>query len=688
MAAALCTQSHAQLPSIGTGTISVELQTIATGLNSPVELVSANDGTGRLFVVEQGGRIKILNSGAVVTTPFLDVSARIVAGGERGLLGLAFHPEFNQPASPGFGKLYTYTSEPVTGAADFSDNSASDHQSVITEWQVSATNPDVVDPASRREVMRIDQPQSNHNGGKIAFRPSDGYLYIALGDGGASNDVGTGHTPNLGNAQDVNNVLGDILRIDPLDPASTLARSDPPSLNAKYRVPATNPFIGAIVGVDEIFAYGFRNPYRFSFDPVTDQLIVGDVGQGAIEEVDIVEPGKNYGWNRKEGSFLFNPSNGSVSPDQSPNPAYVNPVLEYDHDDGISVIGGFVYRGSAVPALSGKYVFGDFLRRSTGNGRLFYGDFDKRVIQELRIGINPRSFSGNIKGIGIDSSDELYVVGDGNSGGQVLKVVPIPASPALVNLSTRARIETGENVLIAGFILTGSAPKNIVLRGIGPSLSVDGQPVAGRMMNPTVSLFDGSGSLIGTNNDWPSSSRSPELSQRGLAPPDPRESADIVVLEPGAYTAVMSGVNGDTGIGLVELYDIDQGAAGNAVNISTRGRVLIEPNVMIGGFIIGSGQSQRLLARAIGPSLSGRGVAGALQDPTLEIVNASGTPIAFNDNWRSDQATEITNSQLAPSNDAESAIVRTLSPGNYTAIVRGAANTTGVALVEVYRLSP
>ncbi|MDQ3627207.1 MAG: PQQ-dependent sugar dehydrogenase, partial [Verrucomicrobiota bacterium] len=455
VAAALCTQSHAQLPSIGTGTISVELQTIATGLNSPVELVSANDGTGRLFVVEQGGRIKILNSGAVVTTPFLDVSARIVAGGERGLLGLAFHPGFNQPASPGYRRLYTYTSEPVTGAADFSDNSASDHQSVITEWQVSATNPDVVDPASRREVMRIDQPQSNHNGGKIAFRPSDGYLYIALGDGGASNDVGTGHTPNLGNAQDVNNVLGDILRIDPLDPASTLARSDPPSLNAKYRVPATNPFIGAIVGVDEIFAYGFRNPYRFSFDPVTDQLIVGDVGQGAIEEVDIVEPGKNYGWNRKEGSFLFNPSNGSVSPDQSPNPAYVNPVLEYDHDDGISVIGGFVYRGSAVPALSGKYVFGDFLRRSTGNGRLFYGDFDKRVIQELRIGINPRSFSGNIKGIGIDSSDELYVVGDGNSGGQVLKVVPIPASPALVNLSTRARIETGENVLIAGFILTG-----------------------------------------------------------------------------------------------------------------------------------------------------------------------------------------------------------------------------------------
>ena len=684
--AALCSAfaatAHAQLPSIPSGTISIELEAVATGLSSPVDLVSAKDGSGRLFIVEQAGRVRSLNNGMVNPQVFLDMTGQTLSGGEQGLLGLAFHPGFADPASPGYQTLYTYATQPPNTQPDFAvpmSGTPANH-CVVTEWKTSGTNGGVVNPATRREVLRIAHPQSNHNGGEISFRPSDGYLYIAIGDGGGGGDAGDGHTPNLGNAQDTSNLLGKILRIDPLAPELTPASGDPVSGNGKYRNPATNPFVGA-PGREEIYAFGFRNPYRFSFDPVADQLIVGDVGQGAIEEVDIVERGGNYGWNRKEGSFLFN-SNGSVSPDPNPNPAFINPVFEYDHDDGISVIGGFTYRGAAVPALAGKYVFGEF------RGRLFYGDVNTRAIQELRLGVNPRGFGMQIKGFGTDDAGEIYVLGDGSSGGQVLKIVAIPAAPALVNLSTRLRVETGENVGIAGFIMAGSAPKSIAVRAIGPSLSVNGQPVAGRMSNPTFTLFDAGGAPIGGNDDWATAARRQELVDRGLAPPDGRESAEIFTLQPGAYTAVVQGVNGDAGIGLIELYDTEQSAPANAVNISTRGRVQTGDNVMIGGFIVGGTEAQRVIVRALGPSLSARGVTSVLQNPTLELVNASGAAVASNDNWRSDQATEISASGLAPSDDAESAIIRSLPPGNYTGVVRGAGGSTGVALVEVYRLNP
>ena len=680
--------AQAQLPSIPTGTVSVELQAVATGLASPVDLVSANDGTGRLFIVEQGGTIRVWKNGAVNATPFLNISTQIKAGGELGLLGLAFHPGFSNSASPGFRKLYTYQTENPSGSADFTVpmSGAFDNQCVVTEWQVSVANPDVVDPSTRRDVVRIDHPQGNHNGGEIGFRPSDGFLYIAIGDGGSGGDVGPGHTPNLGNAQDTSNLLGKILRIDPLAPALTPTSTNPVSGNGKYRNPANNPFVGA-PGREEIYAFGFRNPYRFSFDPVADQLIVGDVGQGAIEEVDVVERGGNYGWNRKEGSFLY--SGGSVSPDPNPNPTFIDPVLEYDHDDGISVIGGFTYRGTAVPALAGKYVFGDFLRRGTPSGRLFYGDLNARTIQELRIGVNPRAFGMQIKGFGTDDAGEVYVLGDSSAGGRVFKIVPIPAEPALVNLATRLRVETGENVGISGFILTGSASKNIAIRVIGPSLSHGGQkPASDRLLDPALTVFDASAVPIGGNDDWMTGARRQELIDRGLAPEDPRESAEIFTLQPGAYTAAVRGSNGESGVAVIELYDVDQGSPANAVNISTRGRVQADDNVMIGGFIIGGAQVQRVIVRAIGPSLTARGVAGALQNPTLDLVNSSGTSVGFNDNWRSEQETEISASGLAPANDAESAIIRSLAPGQYTGVVRGAADTTGVGLVEVYRLNP
>ncbi|MDQ6621934.1 MAG: PQQ-dependent sugar dehydrogenase, partial [Verrucomicrobiota bacterium] len=458
----------AQLPPIPLGEVSIELQTVTTGLNSALEMVSANDGTGRLFVVEQPGRIRILKNGALVSTPFLDVTAQTLFGGEQGLLGLAFHPDFSNPGSPGFRKLYTYSTQNPTGVPDFTIpmSGSPANQGVLTEWQVSASNPDAVDLSTKREIFRLNHPQSNHNGGKIAFRASDGFLYLGIGDGGNANDVGDGHTSGLGNAQDTTRVLGKILRIDPLAPSLTPASPNPISVNGRYRNPASNPFIKG-GGRAEIFAYGFRNPYRFSFDALSDSLVVGDVGQGTIEEVDLVELGKNYGWNRKEGSFLFNSSTGTVSTDTKPDPALVNPVLEYDHGDGISVIGGFIYRGSALPALAGKYVFADYFFPSVGGGRLFYGDLAARKIQELRIGINPRPLGLLVKAIASDAAGELYVLADNSSGtaSQILKMAPIAATPALLNLSSRARVETDDNgITIAGFIISGSAPKTIAIR--------------------------------------------------------------------------------------------------------------------------------------------------------------------------------------------------------------------------------
>ena len=257
------------LPLINTGPISIELQAVATGLNAPNNLVPSGDG--RLFIVEQGGRIRLLKNGTLQSTPFLDLSSRLVtlAGSdERGFLGLAFHPGFSDPASPGFRKFYTYTSEPVSGPADFTvpDPVAFNHQSVVAEWQASAANPDIADPATRREVLRVDEPQANHNGGQLAFRPGEPYLYISLGDGGAANDVGDGHNPAIGNGQDLTAALGKILRIRPLDPALTPASVDPVSANGKYRVPIDNPFINSGTALHEIYAYGLRNPFRFSFD--------------------------------------------------------------------------------------------------------------------------------------------------------------------------------------------------------------------------------------------------------------------------------------------------------------------------------------------------------------------------------------------------------------------------------------
>ncbi len=392
--------------------VAIDLELVADGFTQPVWAISPPGVTNRIYVVDQIGKITAVpTSGGSQRTLFLDVGVDgldiIVPLGafgpgtfdERGLLGLAFHPNYRTN-----GLVYTYTSEPVAGPADFSTQPAgidANHQSVVREWHVPAPRNAraTVDPASSRILLTIDEPQFNHNAGALAFGP-DGMLYIAIGDGGAADDQGDGHAPG-GNGQDLSdgNVLGKILRIDP-------AGSN--SANGNYGIPADNPFVGA-EGADEIFAYGFRNPFRMSFDTATGRLVAADVGQNDIEEVDVVRRGGNYGWPVKEGSFLFdmNGDDPGFTTDFSPGvPAgMIDPVAEYDHDEGVSITGGFVYRGSAVRALRGHYVFADFTRSFAGpEGRVFAF----RPATGITLLDEPGLFIG---GFGQDGAGELYVLG-------------------------------------------------------------------------------------------------------------------------------------------------------------------------------------------------------------------------------------------------------------------------------------
>ncbi len=232
--------------------------------------------------------------------------------------------------------------------------------------------------------------------------------------------------------------------------------------------------------------------------------------------------------------------------------------------------------------------------------------------------------------------------------------------------------------MIGGFIITGNQPKEVIVRAIGPSL-----PLAGTLVDPVLELHDSSGATIAENDNWQSSPDKQAIIDTGLAPTNEDESAIVMTLNPGLYTAIVRGANGGTGLGLVEVYDLDQTVDSQLANISTRGFVQTGENVMIGGLIVSGTKSADTIIRAIGPSLP---LTNSLADPTLELHDGNGAVIGFNDNWRSDHESEIVATGLAPPNDAESAIVATLSPGLYTAIVRGANNTTGVALVEAYQL--
>ncbi|MGH7481233.1 MAG: PQQ-dependent sugar dehydrogenase [Longimicrobiales bacterium] len=393
------------------------LELIADGLTNPVTMAEPPDGSGRLFVVDQIGQIRIIDAnGTLLAEPFLDVSAKMVplnpGFDERGLLGLAFHPEYATN-----GRFYVYYSAPPRQAGF-------DHTSRISEFTVSA-DPNRADPASERILLEVDQPQFNHNSGTLKFGPEDGYLYISIGDGGGANDVGFGHVEDWyeanagGNGQDITqNLLGNILRID-VDGGTP------------YGIPADNPFVDG-PGLDEIWAFGFRNPYRFSFDQGgSHDLLAGDAGQGLWEEVSLVVKGGNYGWNVKEGRSCFNAADSDSPfadcPDTDPDGRPLrDPVIAYANANqpdglGLAVIGGYVYRGDLVPQLSSRYVFGDFSRSfASGDGSVFIakpsGSDQLWHIQQVSFPERGGRLGEFLLGFGQDAEGEVYVLTSESAG--------------------------------------------------------------------------------------------------------------------------------------------------------------------------------------------------------------------------------------------------------------------------------
>jgi glucose/arabinose dehydrogenase len=450
----------AGLPRIPKGTITITLDPVATGA-APDYAISPPGDNSRMFVIEQAGQLKLMQNGVMQAGNALDISARLVgnfasANEERGFLGLAFAPNYNSPDpnAPGYHTIYTYSSEAVGTGPTYNvpAGATNNYKNVIAEWKMNA-DLNSVDPTSRREIISFGKNASNHNGGTIAFGP-DGYLYLGTGDGGNANDVGTGHISPGGNAQNLTAPLGKMLRIDPLNPATHIT-SDPISPNGQYRIPQSNPFQGA-GQVPEIYAYGCRNPYRYTFDNRpggNNDLIVADVGQNTIEEIDrVIGPGGNYGWNQKEGDFTFNSATGAVIARSPGVPAgLIDPIsgpdgtLEYDHGDGISITGGFVYRGTAIPELIGKYVFGDLALQGSpvrANGRLFYADLTGGSIHEFLSPqfTDPGGFLPNgltVHGFGQDGNGELYALTTNTpangTGGVIYKIeLPEPTGGAVV----------------------------------------------------------------------------------------------------------------------------------------------------------------------------------------------------------------------------------------------------------------
>jgi glucose/arabinose dehydrogenase len=337
----------------------LRLETLIIGLSSPVFVTHAGDGSGRLFIVEQEGRIRIFKSGQLLPTPFLDISPQVDFEGEKGFLGLALHPNF-----AGNGRFFVNYVRSIGGPL----------RTVIAEFRVSRNNPDIADPAES-VLLEFNQPFSNHNGGMIAFGP-DGYLYIGTGDGGSGGDP-------LNNGQRTDTLLGKILRID-VDGA------------APYAVPPDNPFVGRTGTREEIWAYGLRNPWRFSFDRLTGRLFAGDVGQDTVEEIDIIVRNGNYGWRIMEGNNCFSPPAGCN------RAGLIRPIADLNREEANSVTGGYVYRGAQVTSLKGAYIFADFVTGRIWSLVEMAAETWKRT-ELLRSGLFVSSF-------GEDEQGELYLV--------------------------------------------------------------------------------------------------------------------------------------------------------------------------------------------------------------------------------------------------------------------------------------
>ncbi len=471
---AAATPSHAAnpLPPIDKSGLAVDLVDFVTfpaasgsfqrdGINF---LAESPDDSGRLFVLDSRGGIRMIDGGAASPNIFLNIgTAPNIVGqpnidpvignfGQQGMGGFAFHPDYATPGATGFGKLYSAHSDNQSGkpTPDFPSPGSTSHHSVITEWQVDPNNPNAVDVTSRRELLRIGQPFADHNMQQIGFNPlanpgdaDYGKMYVSMGDGGNNNPPIP--TDPFQGGQNPGTPLGSILRIDPLGNNSS---------NGNYGIPADNPFVGdpdlmhtqlvdeSLTPQDEtlgeVWAYGLRNPHRFSWDTGlngTANMFISDIGQASIEEINLGVAGANYGWRDREGTFATDPNNQN---NLFPLPTgdgvfgYTYPVAQYDHDEGSAVVGGFVYRGQAISSLQGKYIFGDLV-----NGRMFYTDVDDMIIgnvatiHELTLFHNGSEqtllqIMGNAPRadlrFGVDTDGEIFVIA--KRTGEIFRLVP------------------------------------------------------------------------------------------------------------------------------------------------------------------------------------------------------------------------------------------------------------------------
>ncbi|HVS13470.1 MAG TPA: PQQ-dependent sugar dehydrogenase [Thermoanaerobaculia bacterium] len=424
LATAICLLCATPPAPAGAQGLALDTSLLVSGLVRPLGIVDPGDGSGRLFVVEQDGRIRIWKGAALEPAPFLDLSAAVECCGERGLLGLAFHPGYAVNGT--FFVNYTRTE-------------LGQLQTVISRFSVSGGDPDVAEPASEHILLTVDQPNANHNAGDLAFGP-DGYLYVPLGDGGGGGDPGE-------NGQDLSTLLGSILRIDV---------DSPPDPGLAYAVPSDNPFVGVAGARPEIWAHGLRNPFRVSFDRATGDLWIGDVGQNAWEEIDLQPAssagGENYGWDCREGAHDYPDPNGDLNATCT-GTGYTDPVLEYAHEDAgggfrCSVTGGYRYRGDVEPRLRGVYLYADFC-----SGEIFGtvprcdGAWESRVLVDAGF---------NITAFGQDAGGELYVterVDDENPVSAVHRLVlavgsggpDLRPSPATLDFGA---VEAGDTVTL------------------------------------------------------------------------------------------------------------------------------------------------------------------------------------------------------------------------------------------------
>ncbi len=561
--------------SFGGLTVEVEdwLIAPATASGSPRARLSvmkpAYDGSGRIFINDLNGPLHVIRDGSLST--YLDLAEELSAFVDEPRLGTGFHSFAFHPEFAANGRFYTaHTEAAGAGVADFGSPIGETPvvQSVILEWTANDPAADVFS-GTRRELLRIDYPRFVHNIQDIAFNPfvdatspDYGMLYLCIGDGEAVN----GGAPESGHRLD--SLYGTLVRIDPLGTNG---------VNGRYGVPADNPFAGdGDAGtLAEIYAWGFRNPHRLCWDSAhPERLFLMDIGEKNAEEINLIVAGGDYGYSEREGTFVLNPA---VATDEVfPLPAndsefgYRYPVAWYDHDEGRAIAGGMVYRGTAVPQLQGKLVFGDIV-----NGRVFYVEADslqlgsQAEIKELELTRNgtPRTLLSRVGGsrtdlrFGTDEAGELYLTT--KQDGRIRRVTagveppPVLGTGQLINISTRGQVLTGEGIMTGGFVITEQS-RRVLIRGVGPGLA--GLGVANTLADPVIRIFrSGSDDVVAQNDNWDDDAEiaavADEVGAFALTTGS-TDAALLVTLDPGVYTVQLSGAAGGTGVALVEVYQV------------------------------------------------------------------------------------------------------------------------------------